>query len=266
MAATALPANGLPTNPPTVTKKWIPGIGETETQEWAGTKADIAAKYELFKTDSKIGGLLTGNMTELNTVNAEGRNRLVAQFERQEQSITTHGQNTRVVEELYAVDIVRDVRSSPYWSTAGTALTDDNIAWVTECADKQYDEAEIDVYAVKPASNKPLYAAWSASMKQLRYHLLHGQESYFETAFQLRRSLFGVSTSVIQASFTDINTVVTAPTFESEMDKLILALPSGEWLYKPPQAEQMGGGSWRITQEWHWATAWSKIYGGTWGL
>jgi hypothetical protein len=103
-------------------------------------------------------------------------------------------------------------------------------------------------------------------MKELHYHVMHGQESYYETGFVLRRSKNGLITSQIKEAFTGINTVVTAPTFLSEMDNLILALPTGEWLYRPPQAEYIGGGKWRITQEWHWAAKWSKMYGGTWGV
>jgi hypothetical protein len=34
MSATKVPTVGLPATAPSVTKEWVPGIGETETQEW----------------------------------------------------------------------------------------------------------------------------------------------------------------------------------------------------------------------------------------
>ena len=83
--------------------------------------------------------------------------------------------------------------------------------------------------------------------------------------------MYGVKTATITASFTGINLVCSAvaghqpiPTFLTEMDTLIAALPTGEWLYRPPQAEHLGKGKWRITLEWNWAVKWSIIYDGTW--
>jgi hypothetical protein len=256
MAADKKPNQAPPTTAPVRTKTFIPGIGETETQEWPiGTRGDLQAKYDALVFNSKIGGLATGNMTALSYKNAEGRASLVATFEKATSENSIDGTNTRIVEELYAIDVVRDVRSAPYWTTAGTALTDDQIADVTDAVDRTLAEADITNWGT-----------WSASQKQLRYHLLHGQDSYFETAFILRQSKHGVITSQVKASFTNINTVVTAPTLSTQMNLLIEALPSGEWIYKPPQAEHLGGGKWRISLEWHWAEKWSKIYGGTWGL
>jgi hypothetical protein len=248
------------------TKTFIPGIGETETQEWPiGTRGDLQAKYDALVFNSKIGGLATGNMTALSYKNAEGRASLVATFEKATSENSIDGTNTRIVEELYAIDVVRDVRSAPYWTTeAATKLDDDDASWVQKCVDNNWSEAEITSYGTK--YSRTVWAAWSDSMKQLRYHMNHGQDSYFETAFILRQSKHGVITSQVKASFTNINTVVTAPTLSTQMNLLIEALPSGEWIYKPPQAEHLGGGKWRISLEWHWAAKWSKIYGGTWGL
>jgi 6-phosphogluconate dehydrogenase len=54
-----------------------------------------------------------------------------------------------------------------------------------------------------------------------------------------------------------------APEFDSRMDNLIAALPSGEWLIKPVQCEHLGRGKWRVSKEWQWAEAWSIVFGGT---
>ena len=64
-------------------------------------------------------------------------------------------------------------------------------------------------------------------------------------------------------TFSSATVVFGTPTFSTPMNDLLSALPSGEWLYKPPQAENLGKGKWRIAQEWHWAEKWSIVYGGT---
>ena len=254
------PDVALPDPAPTITKTFILGSGETQTQEWTGVPADIEALYQLKKTEAQAGS----NISQLETVNAQGRARLVASFGRITED-AEHGNTVTTVEELYAIDIIRDVRAAPYFCTGGTgALTDDEACVVTKAVDHKLTQAEIIVPTVTIA-----WAAWTAGMKQLRYHMLHGQESYYETGFILRRSLQGIQTSPIKASFAAINTVVTAPSppMSSGMNQLIQSLPAGEWMYKPPQAEYLGKGRWRITQEWHYAKQWSKIYsGGSWGL
>lgn len=251
MSATKNPNVGLPTNAPVHEKVWELGAGETETKEWGGIPADILAKYNILKGEAEAGG----NIGRIHYRNQEGRARLIVAYGR----VTAegrYGNTVTTIEELYAVDIIRDIRCAPYFTTAAaTKLTDDQISAVSKAVSLQQAEAEI-----------PGWGAWAASQKQLRYHMLHGMESYPETAFVLRNSLYGVLTSAIKVSFTGINTVVTAPTLSAQMNKLIESLPSGEWLYKSPQCEHLGRGKWRITKEWHWAEKWSKILGGTWGL
>ena len=257
MSATKNPDQALPTNAPTITRDYIPGVGETRTEEWPiGERSDIKAKYDQLVFDSKIGGFATGNLTQLSMQSREGRASLVARFEDANPENGLNGTDTRVVEELYAMDVIKDISAAPYFSTVvATKLTDDQVAVVRKAVREDLLEAEIDGYA-----------AWSASQKELRWLMLHGQESYYETAFAVRQSLYGVITSTIQASFTDINQVVNAPVLSNQMNLLLDALPAGEWLYRPPQAEHIGNGKWRITKEWQWASAWSKVYGGTMGL
>jgi hypothetical protein len=105
-------------------------------------------------------------------------------------------------------------------------------------------------------------------MKKLRGHMVHGNESYYETGYILRRSRYGVRSSAILASFEDVNRVVVLPTFKTQMEMLITKLfPSdrpGEWLKRPTQAGALPKGRWRIDEEWQWAEKWSIVYGGTW--
>ena len=266
MTATKHGEQALPTNAPKVTLEYIPGVGETETREWKGERTDVLAKYTELKYGADGGATVDGNLTGLMYTSDGGRTACMMRIERNN-VVNEYGTDVKVVEELYAIDVIRDVLAAPYFVTAvATKLTDDQAAWVSECVDKHYTEAQIDVEAVKFVPAKPLWAAWTAGMKELKYHLRHGVDSYYETAFILRRSLYGVITSKIKIAFTGINTVVTAPEFGSAMDDLIGELPTGEWLYKPPQSEHLSKAKWRITQEWHWAEKWSKIYGGTWGL
>jgi len=190
MTATKHPDQALPTNAPSVTKEYTPNIGETETREWRGERTDVLAKYDLLKTGADTGTEFDGNITGLTFASDAGRSRCMLRLERNFE-LNVYGQNVKLVEELYAIDVIKDLRTAPYFSTAAaTKLTDDEVSAVMEAVEKQQLESEI--------SN---WAGWSNSQKELRYHLLHGVESYFETAFVLRRSLVGVITSAIQASF-----------------------------------------------------------------
>jgi hypothetical protein len=257
MSTTKTPTVGLPETAPVVTVEWTAGIGETETQEWpVGTPTEVRAKYEALKAEGEAGNNLAG----LTLRQAQGRTSLVARFGRTG-SAAEQGEDVAIVEELYAVDVIKDISEAPYFAD----LTAEQVTWIRHCVENNFTSTEITAEAAKDNIPAGLgWASWSDLMKNLRYHMVHGVESYYETAFVLRRSLYGVRTSAIKASFTGINTVVTAPTFVSQMDKLIAALPSGEWLYKPPQAEHLGRGKWRITREWQWANKWSIVYGGTW--
>jgi len=260
------PDNGLPTNAPVVVKDWSAGAGQKVTKEWAGAEDDVDAKYEIQKSLA-----LAGNGTEQITFrSSKGRATLVARLTRTGSGIPGYAYDITVIEELYAVDIIKDICEAPYFAVTvdvpkGLPLFDDEVAYVRLCVENRFTEAEITTYAQEnglAAANE--WANWNTGMKELRYHMLRGVESFFETGFVFRRSEYGVRTSQIKAVFDDINTVVAAPSFDSDMDALIDALPDGEWLYKPPQAEHLGRGKWRVGREWHWAEKWSIVYGGTW--
>lgn len=263
MSATKIPTLDLPTNPPAVIKEWVNGVGETITQEWPlGTREEIDAKYEELKSIASAGG----NIGTLTFSTNTGRARLVAKFGRSGGGIPGVADDVTIVEELYAVDVIKDMAEATYWEN----MTDDQIAFARLTAESRWGEKEVDIYTNKlretSATAGFLWSEWDNSMKNFRYHMLHGVDSYFETGFVLRRSSYGVRTSQVKATFTGINTVVADPEFESPMDDLIAALPDGEWLKKPPQAEHLGKGRWRIIEEWQWAVSWSIMYGGTWTM
>jgi hypothetical protein len=194
---------------------------------------------------------------------ANGRGTLVATFSRTGNQVD-QGEDVSIVEELYAVDVIKDITTCPYFSIDGTALDNDEVSWIKRTVDEQWSEAEINQQGLQ--LSRPQYSAWSAAMKELHYHLMHGVTTYYETGFVMRQSLHGIRWSQMQASFTGINQVITAPVFKTDMTNLIQALPAGEWLYRPPQAGYLGKGRWRVDVEYQYAVKWSKVYGGTWGL
>ena len=252
MAATETPDVALVTDGQALTRDWTLGDGETQTKEWAGERTKVATKFDELKAEALAGG----NIRALAYKRRTGRATLTASYGRGEGNTTIYPDDVTMIEELYGVDIIRDIRSAPYWTTTtATKLTDDLIADVSDAVENNYSEAEITNWGT-----------WIASQKQLRYHMLHGQDSYYETGFIMRQSLYGVRTSAIKAAFTNANKVVAAPVFKTSMLGLLSALPSGEWILKPPQAEYLGHGKWRVSIEYHYAKKWSKIYGGTWGL
>jgi len=259
MSITQLPVpNGLPPAPQIVTKEFDRQSGERINHEYTGNPVDVDAKYEAYKAASISGG----DPVKVTLSNQNGRARVIAQFERTEVDPDESGAEITIVEELIGVDVLKDVRTSSYFDD----LSDSQVAFVTLSAESRWTDDEID----EQANERGLGASyekdnWTALMKTLFYHLIHGAEGYYETAFVLRRSLYGVRKSAIDASFADINKVVAAPTLSDDMDDLVDALPAGEWLYKPPEVEYLGNKRWRAAFEWQWAERHSVVYGGTFG-
>lgn len=254
-------ATGLPAAAPTRVRTWVAGVGVTDIQTWRGRTDYLDAKFDELIS---LAGVAGSNIAEITNTNAEGRGTLVARYGRTGAGLGGYPADITIVEELYAVDLIRDIWNSPYFTTApATLLTDDQVAWIRLAVEERWSEAEITSNA--NASWKE-WGSWTANMKELRYQMLHGQESYPATTFVFRRSLYGVRTSAMGLSFSGINTVVTAPVPTTAISSLIATLPDGEWLYKPPQVESLNQGRVRGSLEWHWAEKWSKVLGGTFGL
>lgn len=250
MSATKLPNQDPPTTAPISRKSWVYEAGERREDTWAGDRASLEAKYEALKVQAQVPG---ENIGELELANTNGRATLVCRYGR---TSDVSGSDITIIEELYAVDVLVDIRRAPYWD----AMSDDEMAVVNQAFENQWTEDEIDAN-----SEIPWTTSWTDLMKNLRYHLVHGVDTYFETGFVLRRSSHGVRTSQIKGSFANINDVVSTPDFTTPMDSLIAAMPTGEWLKKPIECEHLGRGRWRVTEEYHWAEKWSVVYGGTWG-
>lgn len=257
MSATKTPDQALPDNAPIYTKEFIPSVGELVTKTWPGERTDVEAKYAALKASAGAD-----NISKLALSNENGRARLVASFGRTEQGIG-EADGVTLIEELYAVDVLRDILEAPYFAVGEAAVTNNQAVWVRKCSEQRWDSDTISKQATETWHP---YTEWTSGMIELYHHMIHGVDTYYETAFIFRRTSYGVQTAQVKASFTGLNTAAKyAPTFKTPMSMLITSLPDGEWLIKPPQAEHLGGGKWRVTQEWHWSLQWSKMYGGTWG-
>jgi hypothetical protein len=283
MAIEQTPSLPLPTDPQSEQRDYVPGQGEAVAQEWTGPRDQIKTKYDEMKAAAGVGG---SNVAQISYANRSGRATVVARF-----GPTENGEEVvQQVEELFAVDVLKDIHESPYFSldlsgshplyakqdkgklTSGGAdvdkglpLSDEQVAFVRLVVENRMTNSEIDQWCDKHGLSASLkLASWTVGMYELRFHLLHGVESYYETAFVVRVSQFGVLTTAMLGRFENINTVVIAPQFSEDMNLLVYSLPEGEWLYKPPQVEHLGRGRWRVTREYQWAYKWSIVYGGSW--
>jgi len=277
MSVTRVPDVDLPDSAPSESREWAVGNGETIVQDWSGDKEQVLEKYADLKATAEAGGNIAGLSYEMR----QGRATLVARFGRTGGGSAAYGDDVTVIEELIAVDVLKDIACAPYFAltlaathplyakqdgaTKGLPLSDDQVAFVRDCVERHLTEGEITAEVAKRGLSASLaWASWSIGMKELRWHLERSIDTFYETGFILRQSLYGVRTSSIKAAFTGLNTVAaTAPTFDSRMDDLIEALPAGEWLIKPVQCEHLGRGKWKVSKEWQWAEKWSIVFGGT---
>ena len=265
MSARATPDDGLTTEPTAVSKQWAVGMGERTIREWTGKREDVLAEYENQKSIAEA----TSAIEQLDYRSAEGRTRLVVSYARNKNIFALFSPDVTVLEELYAIDLVKDIAEAPYYTLGGAgALTDEQVAIIRDVSDRNLTEAGIDKYVLDNAiASTYLWASWTNPMKSLRYHYIHGAGSYLETGFVFRRTEHGVRTSRVKANFTGINTVdSTDPDFSTQMSDLVTGLPAGEWLIRPIGLEHTGKGRWRVTKEWQWALKWSIVYGGTWNV
>jgi hypothetical protein len=263
MTATKVGAQSLQANAPTVTMEFLPDSGEEISWEWSGSKVDTEAKYQSLKT--------AANLVRLSHKAQNGRGSIVARFGRQgnvHDIDTGYGPDVTVVEELYAIELIKDVWNAPAFVSGTYALTDVEATLVRKVADLGLSVADIDVEVRNGKWGAGyLYAGWSAAMKQLHYHMIHGHESYREYSYVFRRSKYGARTAQINEVLTGINAVATGIVFSSSMQTLVDALPTGQWMKGPASVEQYEKGKWRTSEMYEYAPAWSKVYtGGTWGL
>jgi hypothetical protein len=235
MSATELGGTGIPADPQSESLEWSVGVGETRSIEWRGNKSATRSKYNELK-----GGI---GVQSVSYQNAEGRSRVVAKIAR-----TENGSNVTIIEELLGVDLVRPIYAAETFRT----LTDDQVSGVLAATEARLLEADITGFA-----------SWTATQKELRWQILHGQESYYETLFVLRVKKQGIRSTELRGIFEGVNKIQALPTLSPGMRDLVGTLPAGEWLYRPPQISYVHRGIWSVESEWNWAPKWSVVYDGS---
>lgn len=218
----------------TARKDWNADTGETREVTYTGEQSEVSTLYENAKSES---GVVAAQLQI-----ERGRGTATKRYER---LVAGETPAPGVTQELYAIDIVKDIRSHPYFKT----LTNAQILAVKNAAEAGDAEG----------------GSWSALQKALYKHYAFGMESYYETGFIFRSTRRVSGDSALSISTSDINKVVTAPTASGAMANLLASLPSGEWLKRPPSIRLIRPGVWEASEEWQWAAEWSVVYGGSFG-
>jgi hypothetical protein len=226
------------TDPTEVTRKdFTVEEGQAIEITLRGKASAVEAAYNTVKGTPETNML--GASLEINA----GRGTLVKRYQR----VVTGESGDEIIEtqELYAIDVIKDILTAPYFATLYNS----------------------EILAVRTAyeENEEEDSGWSALQKTLFYHLTHGVDSYFETGFIFTSTRQVSGKAALAIATTNINEVVTAPTTSGAMANLLSALPTGEWLKRPPRIRKIRTGVWEASEEWQWAKKWSVIYGGTFG-
>jgi hypothetical protein len=212
------------------------------TRRLRGTREDAAwAEFVAWQNTSFSFAALPGRRFEAVSTtrsNSKGRGELEVVYRQLVETADIDG-----TQELYGVDVSRDIYSAPYFESLSNA-------------------AIIDVRRVFEAQGTP-DDEWSQLQKRLFGHLAHGQEQYTDTYYELRWTVKTTSRQLKKVNVSDVNTVQGLPRLAPVLTNLIDTLPSGEWLYKPVQVVSIGRNGWQVVRTWQWAKTWSVIYGGT---
>lgn len=219
----------------TTEKVIMPNESETTTITETGTVAAIATRLAYYKA-AAVG--INSDIASISYRSSNGRAAITVAYDRADDDIRRLG-----VQELYAVDVVRDIKAAPHFKT----LTNKQVSDV---------QAKWDVRGGQDE-------AWIELQKSLYGHMAHGQDSYIETAYEFRQTFQTTSNKRIRAATSNPNTVQDLPKLTRTLENLVDAVPDGEWLKKPTTVQYAGRKGWTVSLTYQWAPKWSVIYGGT---
>ena len=220
------------------TKEYVYGVGETTTIKKTGDVTQIEALYEA-DIETIQGGDSSISSLTFNSRNGRGETTILYEPAEDDPEAEEDG-----AQELVAIDVIRPIYTAPYF--------------------KSLDYTQVgDVRRTVADGVREVDAGWVDLQKVLFKHLIMGRDTYYETAYIFRKTFKTSSSSALNRSASDINTVVALPALSSAMQNMIDSLPVGEWLKRPTQVRNMSKSGYDVSEEYLWAPIWSVVYGGT---
>jgi hypothetical protein len=230
---------------------WSLEEGESLVTTYKGPYSVLEVVYNQY-VDAALEGNPSIASVELPVTN--GRATLTIRTVNQSYSGTV-GEGDRIdgVEELYPVDITKDVAAAPKYES----LSSGDIAKVKRAIADLMDGA--DAYAYLGGDG----LAWD-----LWKRYTHGENNYLALSYVFRRSYVTNSSLRAITLLGTVNTVIPQATLveaiNSKIATVVAAVPSGEWLVRTPKVSFQGRGKYHIEEEYQWAVKWSDLYtGGT---
>lgn len=225
-----------------IQKRLAPGGGEAQVRTWRGLNTAVEQLYETVKLLA-----LTDPTYQDVQYNAGRGNATLTVTQATQQSITaTDVENgVETVYEMFPNEFTKRVEQAPYFDT----LTAAQIA---------------QVYQSYNAGILSTDTGFTSKQLDLMKLLERGTTEYFATGYVLRVTKTVSGRANVQASFTDVNRVVTPNVNNGTIATLIGALPTGEWIKRAPVVRRVNRVKWLIVYEYWWSETWSAaLYGGT---
>ena len=115
MSATEHGTGTFDDNAPEWRKVKRKGAGEVKSDTWRGERSRVEDKYDALVADMDGGG----NISEVDAGGSEGRCYVIARYGRTGNVSDDYGEDVTVIEELYGIDVMKDIWNAPYFNTGG---------------------------------------------------------------------------------------------------------------------------------------------------
>lgn len=250
------PASMLPTVTEAIkqgsVRVWSLEEGEALVTTYKGPYSVLETLYNTY-VDAALAGNPSISSVELPVTN--GRATLTIRTVDQAYGGSSGGETERIdgVEELYPVDITKDVAAAPKYES----LSSGDIAKVKRAISDLMDGSDAYTYL---GGDGLMWDLWK------RYQ--HGENNYLALSYVFRRSYVTNSRLRAISLLGTVNTVITqaalVAAINSKIASVVAAVPDGEWLVRTPKVSFQGRGKYHIEEEYQWALKWSDLYtGGT---